>query len=79
MKKQYAHYKDIDKEQLQEDIDAILAIINKHKSLDYAQSVAEKRATRGLAVMKEELAKLPNQEASNKILTILESLATRKI
>ncbi len=63
----------------QEDVNAILAIINKHKSLDYAQSVAEERASRGLAVMKTELAKLPNQEASNKILDILESLATRKV
>ena len=62
-----------------DDIEAILAIINKHKSLDYAQGVAEERATRGLAVMKTELSKLPNQEASSKILTILESLATRKI
>ena len=61
----------------QEDIDAILSIINKHKSLDYAQSVAEERATRGLAVMKTELGQLPNQDASNKILSILESLATR--
>lgn len=62
-----------------DDIEAILAIINKHKSLEYAQSVAEERANRGLTVMKAELAKLPNQEASNKILTILESLATRKM
>jgi len=62
-----------------EDIDAILAIINKHKSLDYAQGVAEKRAKAGLDVMKAEMSKLPNQEASTKILSILESLATRKI
>ncbi|MEZ4633255.1 MAG: polyprenyl synthetase family protein [Deinococcales bacterium] len=59
-----------------QDIDSILDLIRRYASLDYAQAVADKLAQQSLATFRLALADL-NPHAQN-ILTVMESLATRK-
>jgi geranylgeranyl diphosphate synthase, type II len=58
-------------------INAILALIKQYGCLDYAQAIAATHAERGLALLGEVLAALPNQPAAQAILHEVRSLATR--
>ena len=60
------------------DIRHILDLLERYGSLAYAQEVAESRARRGLSLLGESFADLPNQEAAQRILALLGSLASRK-
>jgi geranylgeranyl diphosphate synthase type II len=61
------------------DIDSILALIDKYKSLEYAQAVAERYAKEGLQQLREVISNLPNQDAAQKIIQLAESLASRRM
>ena len=60
------------------DIERILALTERYGSLTYAQEVAEKRAERGLSLLSESFADLPNQDEARQILALLSSLANRR-
>ncbi len=60
-----------------EGIRHVLAAIERHGSLAYAQSVAEERARRGLARLVEALEPLPGRRAARDLETLLRSLALR--
>ena len=55
----------------------LLALIDRHGSLDYAQRFAEQRAAAGLAAMRLALARLPDGAAADRLLSILDSVAVR--
>jgi geranylgeranyl diphosphate synthase, type II len=60
------------------DIAFVLEKIKHHGSLNYAQNVAEERAKRGLKLIKEIAATLPNQSLTQSLTGLLESLAERR-
>ena len=62
----------------EEDIGRVLGFIERYGSLAYAQEVAEARAARGLSLLSESFADLPNQDEAQRILDLLSSLASRK-
>ncbi len=62
----------------EEDVQRILGFIERYSSLAYAQEVAEARAARGLSLLDESFADLPNQDEARRILNVLGSLANRK-
>lgn len=57
---------------------AVLEQLKRCGSLAYAQGVAEARAARGLALLREALAALPGQEAAAHILELLSQAASRR-
>jgi geranylgeranyl diphosphate synthase, type II len=61
-----------------EDIRCVLDAVKKYGSLEYAQNVAEAKAKRGLALMKEVANDLPNQGLAERLTGLLESLAERR-
>lgn len=61
-----------------EDIDTMLALLQRYGCLDYAQAVAEARAAQGLALLQEALATLPNSTAVADMLLLLETLTQRR-
>ena len=65
-------------EKSEEDIERILSLLERYGSLAYAQEVAEARANKGLLLLRESFADLPNQEEAQRILGLLSSLASRK-
>lgn len=62
----------------QADIDYVLALITRYESLDYAQSVASKKADEGLALLKDAFGVLGQGEAVRELTGLLESLAYRQ-
>jgi geranylgeranyl diphosphate synthase type II len=62
----------------EEDVRRLLELLVAHGSLAYAQELAESRAERGLALLREALAGSPGPGASSKLLGLLESLASRR-
>lgn len=60
-----------------DDIAWLLAAIHRHGSLSYAQSVAQERARRGLAVVSEALSVLPGRAGAAAIQSLLGSVAER--
>ncbi len=61
-----------------DDINSILRLIKRYGSLDYAQEIAEARASRGLSLLKQILNELPAQAEVVKLTRLLESLAKRR-
>ena len=61
-----------------EDIGVILSLIERYGSLAYAQEVAETKVRKGLSLLGESFATLPNQAEAQRILNLLSSLASRK-
>jgi geranylgeranyl diphosphate synthase type II len=61
-----------------EDVEALLGMLDEHGSLAYAQGVAEARAERGLGLLRRALAAAPDGEAVVQLMTLLESLASRR-
>lgn len=59
------------------EIAALLASIERHGSLAYAQRVAEERAARGLQQVRHALARLPGKRAANQLLRLFDTLARR--
>jgi geranylgeranyl diphosphate synthase type II len=57
---------------------AVLERLKRYGSLIYAQGVAEARAARGLALLREALLALPGQEAAEHILELLSQAASRR-
>ena len=62
----------------EEDIRFILDLIRRCGSLNYAQEVAEARAEKGLTLLEESFADLPNQAEASTILQLLSSLVSRR-
>lgn len=62
-----------------EEIEAILAAIERHGSLAYAQQVAERRAQRGLEGLASALRGLPNQQAARSLEALLRSVTRRSL
>lgn len=60
-----------------EDVQTILALMERHGSLRYAQAVAVERARRGLRALAAPLARLPEQRAAADLLQRLRSTALR--
>lgn len=60
------------------DIEAVLALMERHGSLDYAQAVALERAERGLTTLRAALARLPGAEPAEELLELLGSIALRR-
>ncbi|MGL4609477.1 MAG: polyprenyl synthetase family protein [Trueperaceae bacterium] len=60
-----------------EDIAFVLDAIKQHGSLFFAQSVAETKASSGLALIKDVAKDLPNQGLTETLIGLLESLAAR--
>jgi geranylgeranyl diphosphate synthase type II len=59
------------------DVKTLLALLDSHGSLSYAQSVAEARAERGLALLGEVFAESSDSAAAAELTGLLESLAQR--
>ncbi len=62
-----------------EAIERVLAAIERHGSLDYAQTLAEARARRGLERLHDALAELPGADAALEIEELVRSLAARTV
>lgn len=61
-----------------EDIAAILDLIETYGSLEHAQNVAERYAEQGLQQLRDITQTLPNQEAAAVLFNLVESLASRR-
>ena len=61
-----------------EDVAAILGLINKYGSLEHAQQVAERYACDGLQQLRDITQSLPNQAAAEVLFNLVESLASRR-
>lgn len=61
-----------------EDIAAILNLIEKYGSLEHAQQVAERHAEQGLQQLRDVTHYLPNQAAAAVLFNLVESLASRR-
>lgn len=59
------------------EIDALLASIERHGSLAYAQRIAEKRAARGLQRLARALERLPEKRAAGQLMRLFDTLARR--
>ena len=66
-------------EKTEEDVQTLLAAINQHGSLLYAQEVAERSAAEGAASLQEVLDELPGKREVGELTGLLESLASRKL
>ncbi len=58
-------------------VERVLAMIERHRSLEYAQAVADACADRGMDALRASLAGLPGAEASARLVDLLGSLARR--
>ena len=66
-------------EKTEEDVQTLLAAIDRHGSLFYAQEVAERSAAEGTALLQEVLYDLPGKREVGELTGLLESLASRKL
>ncbi len=60
-----------------EEMDEVLALMQTHGSVDYAQGVAEQRLERGLATLQAALTPLPGRAAVERMLALVGELAAR--
>jgi geranylgeranyl diphosphate synthase type II len=59
------------------DIESLLEAIHHYQAIEYAQTIAEEKAQQGLGLLEHYFATLPNQEAAQALLGLLESVAKR--
>lgn len=65
-------------ERTQGDVEELLGLIERHGSLTYAQQVADEKARRGMAILREALADLPRRAAAGRLLELLAGVAERR-
>ena len=60
------------------EVESLLALIERHGSLAYAQEVADGKARRGMALLREALAGLPREDATARLTALLGDVAERR-